>query len=111
VDTERARALRDEERRRLQELSSGVDQDRRNRLPSDETLWSDGAEPEVEEETDEAIGELVRRRREALARAEERLAQGRYGRSVRSGAIISDERLEAEPLAELTAEEAAEEGG
>ena len=69
----------------------------------------EATEPEVEEETDEAIGELVRQRREALARAETRLAQGRYGRSVRSGAIIPDERLEADPLAELTAAEAAQE--
>ena len=109
MDEDRARALLDQERRRLQELSSGVADDRRNRLPGDETRWSDGAEPEVEEETDEAIGELVRQRREALARAETRLAQGRYGRSVRSGAIIPDERLEADPLAELTAAEAAQE--
>jgi hypothetical protein len=40
-------------------------------------------------------------------RAEARLAAGRYGRSVRSGQAIPDERLEADPLAELTAEDAA----
>jgi RNA polymerase-binding transcription factor DksA len=105
----RARALLDEERRRLAELSASVERDERDRLPADETQWSDGAEPEVEEESEEAVGELVRDRQEALARAEARLAAGRYGRSVRSGAVIPDERLEADPLAELTAEEAAEE--
>jgi RNA polymerase-binding transcription factor DksA len=109
MDQERARALLDQERRRLDELSAGVDRDRSDRLPSDETQWSDGAEPEVEEESDEAVAELVERRREALTRAEERLAAGRYGRSVRSGAVIPDDRLEADPLAELTAEEASEE--
>jgi DnaK suppressor protein len=108
MDDQRARALLDEERRRLAELSAGVESDERNRLPADETQWSDGAEPEVEEESDEALAALVRDRREALARAEERLAAGRYGRSVRSGAVIPDERLEADPLAELTVEEAAE---
>jgi hypothetical protein len=43
----------------------------------------------------------------ALERAEAWLAAGSYGRSVRSGQPIPDERLEADPLAELTGEEAA----
>ena len=38
----------------------------------------------------------------------ERLADGTYGRSVRSGDPIPDERLEADPAAELTVEEATE---
>jgi hypothetical protein len=42
-----------------------------------------------------------------LQRAEARLAAGSYGRSVRSGRPIGDERLEADPLAELTVQEAA----
>ena len=42
----------------------------------------------------------------ALERAEERLDRGVYGRSVRSGLPIPDERLEADPAAELTVEEA-----
>jgi DnaK suppressor protein len=41
----------------------------------------------------------------AVGRAEERIAQGRYGRSIESGMPIPDERLEAEPLAERTIEE------
>ena len=36
----------------------------------------------------------------------QRLEEGTYGRSVRSGAPIPDERLEADPAAELTVEEA-----
>jgi DnaK suppressor protein len=35
-----------------------------------------------------------------------RLEAGTYGRSVRSGQPIPDERLEADPAAELTIEEA-----
>ncbi len=35
-----------------------------------------------------------------------RLDDGSYGRSVRSGVPIPDERLEADPAAELTVEEA-----
>lgn len=41
----------------------------------------------------------------AVERAEERIAQGTYGRSVESGIPIPDERLDAEPLAERTIEE------
>jgi hypothetical protein len=54
-----------------------------------------------------AVDQLLRARWAALQRAEARLAAGSYGRSVRSGQPIPDERLEADPLAELTAEEAA----
>ena len=42
----------------------------------------------------------------AIGRAEERLVAGTYGLSVRSGLPIPDERLEADPTAELTVEEA-----
>ncbi len=48
----------------------------------------------------------LRRRLDAVERAEERLAAGTYGLSVRSGEPIPDGRLEAEPTAELTVEEA-----
>ncbi|MBS1846622.1 MAG: conjugal transfer protein TraR [Actinobacteria bacterium] len=47
----------------------------------------------------------LRRRLDQLARAEERLAAGTYGLSVKSGEPIPDRRLEAEPLAELTVDE------
>jgi DnaK suppressor protein len=56
--------------------------------------------------TDEAIRMELLDRIEAVGRAERRLAEGTYGRSVRSGHHISDARLEADPVAELTAEEA-----
>jgi DnaK suppressor protein len=48
----------------------------------------------------------LQRRLEAIERAEERLAAGTYGLSIRSGDPIPDGRLEAEPTAELTVEEA-----
>jgi DnaK suppressor protein len=47
----------------------------------------------------------LQRRLDRLERAEERLAAGTYGLSVKSGEPIPDGRLEAEPLAELTVEE------
>jgi hypothetical protein len=54
-----------------------------------------------------AVEELLRARWAALERAKARLAAGSYGRSVASGQVIPDERLKADPLAELTAQEAA----
>jgi DnaK suppressor protein len=47
----------------------------------------------------------LQRRLEKVGRAEERLAAGTYGLSIRSGDPIPDGRLEAEPTAELTVDE------
>ena len=80
--------------------------------------WADGA---AERETgdiadpaqslsaqgeDDAFAERMRDRLAALDRALKRLDDGSYGRSVRSGLPIPDDRLEADPAAELTVEEA-----
>lgn len=58
-----------------------------------------------EDEFAEGREQDLQRRLERLERAEERLAAGTYGLSVRSGKPIPDGRLEAEPLAELTVDE------
>jgi DnaK suppressor protein len=109
MDQARAQTLLDEERARLQRLHTGG-QLREDVSDSD----LDGVGDEVDnadrrtaEETDRALDQLVQDRWAALRRAEARLAAGEYGRSVRSGRPIPDERLEADPLAELTVEEAA----
>jgi DnaK suppressor protein len=49
----------------------------------------------------------LREKLDALDRAEARLADGTYGLSIDSGKPIPDERLEALPTAERTAEEEA----
>jgi DnaK suppressor protein len=49
----------------------------------------------------------LRDRLAALDRALQRVEDGRYDRSIRSGAPIPDERLEADPAAELTVQQAA----
>ena len=109
MDEARARALLDEERRRLDTLGRGL-----SRRHDDAAVGSspedpvDGADRRLAEETSEALGERLRDRWGALERAEARLAAGSYGASVRSGRPIPDERLEAFPLAELTVDEAAE---
>jgi DnaK suppressor protein len=43
---------------------------------------------------------------EAIDRAERRVEAGTYGYSVRSGVPIPDDRLEVDPTAELTVDEA-----
>jgi DnaK suppressor protein len=68
----------------------------------------DVAQPLTSEATADAIATNLRDRLAAIDRALRRLDQGTYGRSVRSGRPIPDERLEADPAAELTVEEARE---
>jgi DnaK suppressor protein len=70
--------------------------------------WEDPAVSLTSEEQQDAVTTTLRERLAAIERAEQRLANGTYGRSVRSGAIIPDERLEADPAADLTAGEALE---
>ena len=107
MDQARAEALLAGERGRLQRLLRAGDGD-------PDALDQEGVGDEVDdadqrnaEETGAAVDELLRDRWAALERAEARLAAGEYGRSVRSGRPIPDERLEADPLAELTVDEAA----
>lgn len=59
-----------------------------------------------QDELDAGIAADLKQRLAAVERAEERLANGTYGLSVRSGEPIPDARLEANPTAELTVEEA-----
>jgi DnaK suppressor protein len=109
VDKARARALLDQERRRLEQLGRAVARDHDDAVagssPEDQV---DGAGRRVAEETSEALSERLRDRWGALERAEARLAAGTFGASILSGRPIPDERLEAFPLAELTVEEAAQ---
>jgi DnaK suppressor protein len=105
VDPDRARELLTAERQRLERLLS-----RRARIPSDEPSRTDAADlgSEVfEEELDEGLAEELEARLAAVSRAERRLAEGTYGLSIVSGEPIPDERLEAYPTAERTAEEQA----
>jgi DnaK suppressor protein len=69
---------------------------------------SDAAELLTAETTDNAVAADLRDRLAAIERAEQRLAAGTFGRSTQSGQPIPDERLEADPAAELTVDEAEE---
>jgi DnaK suppressor protein len=68
---------------------------------------ADYAQPLAAQGIDDAVADTLRERLDALDRALKRLDDGTYGRSVRSGVPIPEERLEADPAAELTVEEAA----
>jgi DnaK suppressor protein len=105
MDQTRARALLAGERARLERLLQAEASEPQAAELGDEV---DDADRRNAEETGTAVDQLLRARWAALERAEARLAAGSYGRSLRSGQPIPDERLAADPLAELTAEEAAD---
>jgi DnaK suppressor protein len=67
----------------------------------------DNAPELLDEEIDAALAEPLREELAAVERAERRLADGTYGRSVESGEPIPDARLQSIPWAERTAEEQA----
>jgi DnaK suppressor protein len=107
MDEARARQLLAEEQTRvegsLRDLTEAADEDR---AASRETGdLADPAQPLTDEQGADAIAAGLRDRLAAIERAEGRLADGTYGRSVQSGTPIPDERLEADPAAELTVEE------
>lgn len=60
-----------------------------------------------EDELDAGLTERLRHELDAVQRAEKRLADGTYGRSVVSGEPIPDARLEIVPQADRTVEEQA----
>ncbi len=60
-----------------------------------------------DDEIDAGRAEELRERLGAIERAEQRLADGAYGRSIKSGAAIPDGRLELIPWADRTTEEEA----
>lgn len=108
MDDERARALLQEERTKVQRLLGGADavgRDDREAIDQDAGS-SDAAELLSSQGTDDALTAELRDRLAALDRAEQRLDDGTFGRSIRSGQAIPDDRLEADPAAELTVEEA-----
>jgi DnaK suppressor protein len=108
MEVERARALLDEERGRVERLlGETVSAGRDDRAEANKTGdMADPAERLTAEETDDAVAVGLRQRLAAIERAEQRIEQGTYGLSVRSGVPLPDERLEADPTAELTVDEA-----
>jgi RNA polymerase-binding transcription factor len=110
MDQDRARSLltaeRDDVRRLLQKTEAAGQDDREAEVETEAEDEGDAALALTEEGEDDAIAESLRDRLDTIERALHRLDDGTYGRSVRSGEPIPDERLEADPAAELTVEEA-----
>jgi len=95
MDETQARVLLAGERARLQRLLQAQAGEPQMTELGDEV---DDADRRNAEQTGTAVDQLLRSRLAALERAEARLAAGSYGRSVRSGQPIPDERLEVDPL-------------
>jgi DnaK suppressor protein len=108
MDENRARDLLSAQRAEAESLLKAIQETgQADREAEDDTGdISDPAQPLTAEGMDDAIAESLRDRLAAIDRAEQRLASGTYGLSVRSGQPIPDARLEADPSAELTVEEA-----
>jgi len=104
VDADRARELLGAERARIERALARL---RRadDGEPADEYDPANLASDLYQDELDQGLEEDLREQLAAVERAEERLAAGTYGLSIESGRPIPDERLEAIPTAELTADE------
>ena len=106
MDPDRARELLAAERARIERALARLGhQDTAE--PADDEDPGNLASELYQDELDEGRADDLREELAAVERAEERLAAGTYGLSVVSGTPIPDERLEAIPTAERTAEEEA----
>jgi RNA polymerase-binding transcription factor len=104
MDPERARELLQAERTRI-ERALGQAEHQDDAEPADEVDPGNLASDLYQDELDEGLRADLEAQLAAVERAEERLAAGTYGLSVRSGEPIPDERLEVRPTAELTVDE------
>jgi DnaK suppressor protein len=105
MDSDRARALLERERTRIEKALADLAPQDTGELSDLNTHLGDEASDLYEEERDEGLSEDLREQLAAVERAEQRLADGTYGLSIESGEPIPDARLEAQPTAERTVEE------
>ena len=104
MEAERARELLAGERSRIEEELRSLAPQEGDDAPED---TGDEAADLHDAELGEQQAEDLRVQLAAVERAEQRLADGTYGRSIVSGDAIPDARLEAVPWAERTVEEQA----
>jgi len=108
MDESRARELLRAERTEVAVLLRDTEEaarveDQASDSPED---FGEAGQPLTMEAEDEAVIAQLRERLDAIDRALARIEAGTYGRSVLSGKPIPEQRLEADPAAELTVEEA-----
>jgi RNA polymerase-binding transcription factor len=101
MDSERARARLAEEKARIK----GELDEHMSRAADEPEDSGDQANELEQASTDSALTEDLRRTLEEIERAEERLENGTYGKSVVSGDPIPDGRLEAIPWADRNVDE------
>ena len=104
MDPDRAQELLKTERERIERALSRLRHEDDGEA-ADEYDPANLASDLYQDEFDEGRADDLREQLAAVERAEQRLAAGAYGWSIESGAPIPDERLEAHPTAERTAEE------
>ena len=106
MDPERARKLLAAERARIERALARLGHQDTGE-PNDEIDPANLSADLYQDELDQGLADRLRQELEAVERAEARVADGTYGLSIESGKPIPDERLEALPTAERTAEEEA----
>ena len=104
MDPQRARELLAAERERIENQLARLGHQDAGEL-SDEGDPANQASDLYQDELDAGRAEDLREDLAAVERAEARLAAGTFGLSIVSGEPIPDERLEAVPTAERTADE------
>jgi DnaK suppressor protein len=107
MDAERARELLARERARIERALARLGHADTGE-PADEIDPANLASDLYRNELEEGLADDLREQLAAVERAEARITDGTYGRSIESGEPIPDERLEALPTAERTAEEEAQ---
>jgi DnaK suppressor protein len=109
MDQARAQELLSAARQQIEEQLRNVAIEPNEELSTDEI--ADEASDTYQNEYDQGRIDELREQLAAVARAEQRLRDGTFGRSIESGEPIPDARLEALPTAERTVEEEAARSG
>jgi DnaK suppressor protein len=109
MDQARAQELLSAAREQIEEQLRNVAIEPNDELSTDEI--ADEASDTYQNEYDQGRIDELREQLAAVERAEQRLRDGSFGRSIESGEPIPDARLEALPTAERTVEEEAARSG
>jgi RNA polymerase-binding transcription factor DksA len=107
VDDARATELLARERERIERSLADLGPVLDEELSHADQHPADAGSDLFESEREEGLATQLREELAAVERAETRLAEGKFGRSVESGEAIPDQRLERMPWAERTVEEQA----
>jgi DnaK suppressor protein len=105
MESDHARELLDRERKRIEGALAALEGDGPLEASERTEPGDEASEDLYQDEFDAGRSTDLKRELAALERAEDRLAEGKYGLSIESGEPIPDGRLEAVPTAERTVQE------